>query len=446
MRICMVGTGYVGLVTGACFAETGRTVVCVDRDTAKIASLAAGEVPIFEPGLGELLRRNVAQRRLSFSGELPRALADSNVVFIAVGTPSKPDGAADLRAVEAVAREVASHATRETLIVLKSTVPVGTNARIGALVADCRWPIHVVSNPEFLKEGEAIADFLRPDRVVIGCEPDDAFARTLMARLYQPVCLDKDRIAWMDPASAELTKYVSNTMLAMRISLMNEIALLCEKVGADIHAVRNGVGSDARIGSKFLYAGPGYGGSCLPKDVKALIHTARAHGVEIELAAGTDRVNERQKGLLHRKLRACLDRPLRGARIGVWGVSFKPRTDDVREAPALVLIDALLDEGAHVLVHDPEAIGNTRRIYGSRVTFVDDAYEAARDSDALCLLTEWRQYQNPDFERLRTLMRRPLIVDGRNIWSTYGLSAMGFEYEGIGVRSSRTTSAGRPGT
>ncbi len=436
MKLCMVGTGYVGLVSGACFAETGQNVVCADVSEEKIAKLQAGEIPIFEHGLDEIVRRNVAEGRLSFTTDVAGAIAESTVVFVAVGTPPRADGGADLSAVDAVAQTVAEHAQREMVLVLKSTVPVGTNARVRRLVADAAHRIHVVSNPEFLKEGDAVSDFLRPDRVVVGCDADDPFARDLMSRLYHPVCLDRDRIVWMDPASAELTKYVSNTMLAMRISFMNEIALLCERVGADIHAVRHGVGADARIGPKFLYAGPGYGGSCFPKDVKALVHTGREHGIELELAATTDRVNARQKGLVFRKLRAAFDDDLRGKRVAVWGVSFKPRTDDIRESAALTLIDALLADGAEVVVHDPEAGENVACRYGDRVQIASDAYEAAKGADALCLLTEWRQYQNPDFDQLKQIMRRPLLMDARNIWSSYGLRRQGFTYEGIGVRGS----------
>ena len=324
---------------------------------------------------------------------------------------------------------------QETIRVLKSTVPVGTNARVRKIVANAPHKVHVVSNPEFLKEGDAVTDFLRPDRVVVGCSADDDFARDLMGRLYHPVCLDKDRIIWMSPESAELTKYVANTMLAMRISFVNEVAALCEKVGADAHEVRHGVGSDQRIGPKFLYAGPGYGGSCFPKDVQALIHTGREHGIELDLAVSTHRVNERQKGILARKLKGHLDGDFRGKKIGVWGLAFKPRTDDIRESAALTLIDVLLTEGAEIVAHDPEGMPNAREIYGQKVTFVDDAYEAAKGADALVLVTEWRQYQSPDFERLKATMRKPLLVDGRNIWTTYGLRKAGFTYEGIGSRA-----------
>ncbi|MSP24439.1 MAG: UDP-glucose/GDP-mannose dehydrogenase family protein [Myxococcales bacterium] len=437
MRLCMVGTGYVGLVSGACFAETGNDVVCADVDTAKIARLEKGELPLFEPGLDELCARNVSEGRLRFSSDVARSIAESEVVLVAVGTPPRSDGAADLQAVDRVAEVVARHAARPTVLVLKSTVPVGTNARVRRIVSGAAQPIHVVSNPEFLKEGNALDDFMKPDRIVLGCDPGDALARDTMSRLYHPVTLSAERIVWMDPESAELTKYVANTMLAMRISFMNEVAALCEKVGADVHLVRKGVGTDERIGSKFLYSGPGYGGSCFPKDVVALVHTAREHGVELELASATDRVNQRQKGTLARKLKhSHFAGDLRNKRIALWGLAFKPRTDDVRESPALTLIDALLGDGAEVRAHDPEAMANVAAIYGERVTLTEDAYAAADGADALVLVTEWRQYQNPDFARLLRTMRRPLVLDGRNIWSGYGLRAMGFTYDGIGARGS----------
>ena len=435
MKLCIVGTGYVGLVSGACFAETGQTVVCADLNADKIAELEEGGIPIFEPGLSDVVHRNVEAGRLTFTTDVEKAVSEATVVFVAVGTPPRGDGGADLGAVDAVAQTVAANAQREMVLVLKSTVPVGTNARARRLVAESEHRIHVVSNPEFLKEGDAVNDFLRPDRVVIGCEEDDDFARDLMERLYHPVCLDKNRIVWMNPESAELTKYVANTMLAMRISFMNEISQLCERVGADIHSIRHGVGSDSRIGAKFLYAGPGYGGSCFPKDVKALVHTGREHGLELELVSTTDRVNSRQKGLLFRKLRQRFDGDVRGRRIAVWGVAFKPKTDDIRESASLTLIDALLAEGAEVRVHDPEAMDNAREMYGDRLTYCDSAYEAADGADALCLLTEWREYQNPDFERLAKTMSRAYVLDGRNIWTSYELSGMGFEYEGVGVRT-----------
>ena len=437
MRICMVGAGYVGLVSGAGFAEIGNDVVCADIDASKIESLERGVMPIFEPGLDSLVERNVAQGRLSFSTDVDKSITNAELIFIAVGTPMRTDGAANLRAVDAVAETVARAASRQCVVVCKSTVPVGTNARVRQLIdaAETPHPIHVVSNPEFLKEGAAVGDFLRPDRIVVGIAPDDAHARDVMRRLYHPLCLDKDRMVWMDPASAELTKYVANTMLAMRISFMNEVAGLCEKVGADVHAVRHGVGSDARIGPKFLYAGPGYGGSCFPKDVKALVHTGRDHGLELDLAVATDKVNQRQKGILFRKLKAHFDANVRNKRVAIWGLSFKPRTDDMREGPALVLIDALLADGASVVAHDPEAADNAKERYGDAIELVNNAYAAVEGADALVLVTEWRQYQSPDFARIKELMRNPLLIDGRNIWSTYRTPELGFTYEGIGVRA-----------
>jgi UDPglucose 6-dehydrogenase len=437
MKVCVVGTGYVGLVTGACFAETGATVICADVDAKKIKRLRAGEIPIFEAGIDAVVERNSAAGRLSFSDDPGAAIAEATVVFIAVGTPSRTDGGADLTAVDAVAETVARHAAREIVLVLKSTVPVGTNARVRRIVEDAKHRVHVVSNPEFLKEGSAVNDFMTPDRVIIGCDDDDTFAKDIMSRLYHPVNLSKSRVIWMDPASAELTKYVANTMLAMRISFMNEVAALCEKVGADVHHVRVGVGSDSRIGAKFLYAGPGYGGSCFPKDVVALVHAAREHGVEIDLASATAQVNQRQKSVLARKLKQNhFGGDLRGKKICVWGIAYKPRTDDVRESPSLQLIETLLAEGAAVSAHDPQAQHHAKEIFGDKIALHDDAYAAAEGADALVLCTEWREYQNPDFTRLMKLMARPLLLDGRNIWSGYGLRGQGFTYDGIGVRGS----------
>jgi UDPglucose 6-dehydrogenase len=436
MKLCVVGSGYVGLVSGAGFAETGHVVACADVDEGKIARLKQGEVPIFEPGLQELIERNVTQGRLSFTTDVEGAIAEADVIFVAVGTPPRPDGAADLSAVDRVAETTARKAKPGAVLVMKSTVPVGTNARARAIVTEVGGQVHVVSNPEFLKEGDAVNDFLRPDRIVVGCDPEDTHARDVMRRLYHPLCLDRDRLIVMDPASAELTKYVANTMLAMRISFMNEIASLCERVGADVHQVRAGVGSDSRIGGKFLYAGPGYGGSCFPKDIIALVHTGREHGIELELTAATDRVNQRQKGALLRKLKQHLDGNVRGKTIAVWGIAFKPRTDDIREAPALTLIDALVADGATVVAHDPEAGANAKARFGEKVRIVDDAYEATAGADALVLVTEWRQYQNPDFDRLKKTMRGKVLIDGRNIWSSYGLRHQGFVYDGIGVRGS----------
>jgi len=435
MAICVVGSGYVGLVTAACFADSGQTVTAADVDKAKVARLEKLDIPIFEPGLEAIVARNVAEGRLRFTSDVRGAVADATAVFVAVGTPSRADGGANLGHVDSVASLVAEVATKPTVLILKSTVPVGTNARVRRIVEGSKSRIHVVSNPEFLKEGDAVQDFMRPDRIVVGCDADDELARTTMSRLYHPFTLQRERIVWMDPASAELTKYVANTMLAMRISFMNEVALLCEHVGADVHSVRMGVGSDARIGSKFLFAGPGYGGSCFPKDVKALVQTGRESGLELELAATTDRVNDRQKGVLYRKLRTHLGGDVRGKRVAVWGIAFKPRTDDIREAPALTLIDALVADGAEVVVHDPEALIAARARLGDRVRYAADMYDASDDADALVLVTEWRQYQNPDFEKLAGKMRGRVLIDGRNIWSGYRLNTHGFTYEGIGTSS-----------
>ena len=435
MKVCVIGAGYVGLVTGTGFAETGNDVVCADLDQSKIERLQRGEIPIFEPDLEPMVQRNLESGTLRFTTDVAGSIAEAEVIFIAVGTPQRSDGAANLSAVDAVAETVAKHAGRECVLVLKSTVPVGTNARVTKIVRGLtNKAIHVVSNPEFLKEGDAVNDFMRPDRIVVGCAEDDEFARELMRRLYHPLTLRQERIVWMEPASAELTKYVANTMLAMRISFMNEIASLCEKVGADVNDVRMGVGLDSRIGAKFLYAGPGYGGSCFPKDVQALIHVAREHGVPLELGVATDHVNQRQKGVLLRKLRQQFDGDLRGKKIAIWGIAFKPRTDDLRESPALTLIDSLLSEGAKVAAHDPEAMPNARAMFGDKITFVEHPYDALTDADALVLVTEWRQYQNPDFARIKSVMRTPVLLDGRNIWSTYDLRAQGFTYQGIGVK------------
>jgi len=371
--------------------------------------------------------------RLTFTLDMDELLEAARLIFVCVETPPTYSGDADLRAVMRAVEEIGDAEGRA--LVMKSTVPVGTNARVRKIVKDAGGkPIHVVSNPEFLKEGDAVSDFMRPDRIVVGCDPDDDFARDLMRRLYHPHTLSHDRMVWMDPASAELTKYVANTMLAMRISFMNEIAGLCEKVGADVNDVRIGVGLDSRIGPKFLYAGPGYGGSCFPKDVTALVHVAREYGVPLELAADTDQVNQRQKGVLLRKLKQQFDGDLRGKKIAVWGIAFKPRTDDVRESPALTLIDNLLAEGARVAAHDPEAREHARALFRDKIDIVEQQYDAVKDADALVLVTEWRQYQSPDFQRIKSMMRTPVLLDGRNIWSTYGLRKQGFTYMGIGVR------------
>lgn len=424
----------MGLVTGTCLAEAGNTVHCVDKEPEKVEALLRGEVPIYEPGLGAMIQQNVAAGRLRFSTDVAGAVGTADVVFLTVGTPGRRDGGADLRAVDAVAAAVAEYVTRPTVLVLKSTVPVGTNERVQKIVAGAAHTVHVVSNPEFLKEGAAIKDFLHPERIVVGYEGKDERVRQIMERLYHPYCLSGSRLMWMSPASAELTKYVSNTMLAMRISFMNEVALLAEKAGANIHDVRHAVGADSRIGDKFLHAGAGYGGSCFPKDVQALATAGRDFGVPMELSEATHRVNERQKSVIVAKLKARFNGALRGKRIAIWGIAFKPDTDDIREAPALTTIDVLLSEGATIAAHDPKAMDEFRRHHNVPVDLVSDPYEALRDADALVMHTEWRVYQNADFARVKELMRRPLIIDGRNVWSSYLLEEQGFEYDGIGVR------------
>jgi UDPglucose 6-dehydrogenase len=432
MRIVVVGTGYVGLVAGVCFADSGHTVVCVDVDAAKIDALKRGETPFYEPGLEELLQKNVAAERISFSTSLATVLRGSEVVFIAVGTPQRDDGDADLRAAMSVAQQVAQCADRYTVVVNKSTVPVGTAARMQAeIAARAKVEIDVVSNPEFLKEGAAIDDFQRPDRIVIGSPSERA--RAIMAELYAPFVRTDSPIYFMDPRSAELTKYAANAMLATRISFMNDVAMLCERVGADVDSVRKAMGADERIGQKFLFPGCGYGGSCFPKDVKALIATAHNHGLDFTLLSAVDAVNDRQKRLLAQKARAHFGAgKLRGKKLAVWGLAFKPRTDDLRHAPALALIDELLAEGGVVAAHDPVAMDNARREFGDRVQFVNNPYLAVEGADALFLVTEWNEFRQPDFARIKAAMRQPVLFDGRNIWNATRLRELGFSYYGVG--------------
>jgi UDPglucose 6-dehydrogenase len=432
MRIAVIGTGYVGLVAGVCFADSGHTVVCIDVDEEKILRLRQGESPIYEPGLEELLHKNLAAERLAFSTDLPAAVKASEVVFIAVGTPQGDDGNADLRVAMTVVNQIADAAERPLVIVNKSTVPVGTAARMQAEVAArTQVGIDVVSNPEFLKEGAAIDDFLRPDRIVIGAASERA--RAIMAELYAPFVRTEGPIYFMDPRSAELTKYAANAMLAARISFMNEVAVLCERVGADVDSVRKAMGSDERIGQKFLFPGCGYGGSCFPKDVKALIATARSHGLDFALLAAVDAVNDRQKRLLAQKATAHFGQGgLRGKRFGVWGLAFKPKTDDLRQAPAVALIEELLADGGIVTAHDPVAIENARRQFGDRVNFVQNPYAAAQGADALFLVTEWNEFRQPDFARIKASMKQPVVFDGRNIWNPRKLRELGFTYYGVG--------------
>lgn len=435
MNIAIVGTGYVGLVSGACFAEVGINVTCVDIDNNKIENLKQGIIPIYEPGLDELVIRNYKERRIKFTTDLASCINDVEVVFSAVGTPPNEDGSADLKYVLGVARTFGQNINKYAILVTKSTVPVGTSKKIKTVINEelqkrgAKIPFEVASNPEFLKEGAAIKDFMSPDRVVIGVESERA--RKVMERLYRPFLLNNFRVIFMDIASAEMTKYAANSMLATRISFMNDIANLCELVGADVNMVRKGMGSDARIGNKFLYAGCGYGGSCFPKDVKALIHTGKEHGYHMQIIEAVEKVNEHQKSIVFNKLNKVLS-PLKGKRIAVWGLAFKPETDDMREAPALVVIEKLLSDGAEVVVYDPIAIDEAKRRLGNRVTYAKDMYDAVLDADAIALLTEWKQFRVPSWNVIRKAMKGNLIVDGRNIYDATELAEEGFEYHCIG--------------
>jgi len=433
MRIAVVGTGYVGLVAGTCFAESGHSVTCVDVDMKKVEMLRRGHTPIYEPGLEELLARNIKAERISFTNELIPAVRAAEVVFIAVGTPQGDDGNADLRVALQVAHAVADAAQKYTVVVNKSTVPVGTASRMQAEInARTQVAIDVVSNPEFLKEGAAIDDFLRPDRIVIGTNSEKA--RAIMGELYAPFVRTESPIYYMDPRSSELTKYAANAMLATRISFMNDMANLCERVGADVDQVRKAMGSDKRIGHPFLFPGVGYGGSCFPKDVKALVATARNHGLDFSLLSSVDAVNDRQKRLLAQKARAAFEPfgGLRGKKVAIWGLAFKPKTDDLRMAPALALIEELLAEGAVISAHDPVAMEGAEQLYKGRVNFVENPYTAVQGAEALFLVTEWNEFRQPDFQRIKESMARPLIFDGRNIWNPARLRELGFVYQGVG--------------
>jgi UDPglucose 6-dehydrogenase len=432
MKIGVVGTGYVGLVVGACLAENGNTVSCVDNDAGKVEALRRGEIPIYEPGLEEMLPRNIAEERLSFTTDLPGSVRDSDILFVAVGTPQDEDGSADLTHVLGVARAIADAMNGFKIVVLKSTVPVGTAPKVRtAIEARSKHPVAVVSNPEFLKEGAAVDDFMRPDRVVIGT--DDPKVEAIMRELYEPFVRQGHPILVMDHASAELTKYAANAMLATRISFMNEVANLCDKVGADVRQIRLGIGSDLRIGPSFLYSGIGYGGSCFPKDVKALLRTAHDAGAEMLVVDAVERANELQKGVLVPRIETHLG-GLAGKTIAVWGLAFKPRTDDMREAPALVVIEQLLAKGAKIRSYDPKAMAPARQYLGDRVTWCQRSYEAVEGADALVIVTEWGEFREPDFARVKSLMKQPVIFDGRNIYKPELLREMGFYYEGIGRR------------
>jgi UDPglucose 6-dehydrogenase len=431
MKLCVVGTGYVGLVAGTCFAEGGNDVVCVDNVVAKVEMLREGRVPIYEPGLAELIQRNVAEGRLTFTTDLAAAVRQSLVCFVAVGTPSGDTGAADLGAVMGVAGEIARAMDGYRVIVTKSTVPVGTSEQIRRHVATLTsHPFDVVSNPEFLKEGAAIEDFMKPDRVVIGAT--SARAVEVMRELYEPFVRTGNPILSMDNASAEMTKYAANALLATRISFMNEVANLCERVGADVDQVRRGIGYDRRIGHHFLFPGVGYGGSCFPKDVKAVIHTAREHGMEFPLLAAVEDVNEAQKRRLVEKVEAHFGAQLAGRRFAVWGLAFKPRTDDMRDAPSITIVEGLLTRGAAVAVHDPEALEEARKLFGDRVAYHRTNYDALGGADALLIVTEWNEFRRPDFARMRQLMKQPIILDGRNLYEPEVMRQHGFTYVPIG--------------
>ncbi len=436
MNIAIVGTGYVGLVSGACFAEMGIDVTCVDIDRRKIERLLAGEMPIYEPGLDELVRRNVEAGRLHFTTDLCDCLDAVEVVFSAVGTPPDEDGSADLKYVLEVARTFGRNIRKYTMLVTKSTVPVGTARKIKAAIQEEldkrgeQIEFEVASNPEFLKEGAAIKDFMSPDRVVVGIESERA--RKTMSRLYRPFLTNNFRVYFMDIPSAEMTKYAANAMLATRISFMNDIANLCERVGADVNMVRRGIGSDTRIGKKFLYPGCGYGGSCFPKDVKALIKTAEQNGYPMQVLRAVDEVNERQKSVLFEKLSKHYAGALAGKTVALWGLAFKPETDDMREAPALVVIDRLLAAGVTVKVYDPVAMTECKRRLGDKVVYCKEMYEAAADADALLLLTEWKAFRVPSFAVLERLMRAKVLIDGRNIYDPEEVAEAGFTYYKIG--------------
>ncbi len=435
MNIAIVGTGYVGLVSGTCFAEMGAHVTCVDVDAEKINKLKNGIMPIYEPGLEELVKRNVGFERLQFTTELTEVLDDVEVVFSAVGTPPDEDGSADLKYVLAVARQFGQSINKYTILVTKSTVPVGTAKKVKAAIQkelDKRGvdiPFDVASNPEFLKEGAAIKDFMSPDRVVVGTESEKA--KEVMTRLYKPFLINNFRVIFMDIPSAEMTKYAANAMLATRISFMNDIANLCERVGANVDSVRKGIGTDSRIGSKFLYAGCGYGGSCFPKDVKALMHTGIDNDYHMEVIEAVERVNEKQKSIVYDKIIKAIG-PVKGKTIAILGLAFKPETDDMREAPALVVIDKLLKDGATVRVFDPIAMDECRRRIGDSVVYCKDMYDTANGADVFALMTEWRQFRMPSWNVIRKVMTGNVIVDGRNIYDRAELEALGFIYTRIG--------------
>jgi UDPglucose 6-dehydrogenase len=437
MKIAVIGTGYVGLVTGTCFAESGNEVTCIDKDARKIDMLERGQLPIYEPGLSELVQRNRREGRLAFTTDLARGVAPAQLIFIAVGTPQSEDGSADLSTVWAVTDALAEHVAGPKIVVIKSTVPVGTNRAVAErLAARGRSGVDVASNPEFLKEGAAVEDCMKPDRVVVGVRRPEV--AEVLHELYAPFLRTERPFLVMSPESAEMTKYVANAMLATKISFINEMANLCERMGADINDVRRGIGHDGRIGFQFLFPGAGYGGSCFPKDVRALISMSKHLGVPSHVIEAVDRVNEGQKQVLARKVRAHYGDALAGKTLAVWGLAFKPRTDDIRAAPSLVLLDALLADGVRLRVHDPEALANVRALYGERLAYCDRPYGALEGAHGLVIVTEWSEFRNPDFEVMRRLMAERVIFDGRNLYDPKTPAGFGFTYYSIG----RKTAAG----
>jgi UDPglucose 6-dehydrogenase len=443
MNIAVVGTGYVGLVTGTCFAETGVNVVCVDIDKKKVEMLRNGEVPIYEPGLDALLERNIDKGRISFTTSLEKGIKDADAVFIAVGTPPDEDGSADLKYVLGVAREIGQHMEDYKVVITKSTVPVGTSFKVKAAVEEelqkrgVRIPFDVASNPEFLKEGSAVDDFLKPDRIVVGIESKRA--EKVMNRLYKPFLMNGHPLLFMDIFSSEMTKYAANSMLATKISFMNDIANLCELVGANVDLVRKGIGSDTRIGNKFIYPGTGYGGSCFPKDVQALVRTADEYGHSLEVLKAVEAVNYRQKNTLVEKIKAHFGKNLKGKQFGIWGLAFKPKTDDMREAPSLVIIEQLKALGANIRAYDPVAMHEAERILGDKIEYAKDEYDVCIDADALIVVTEWSEFRMPNFRILEKLMNEKTIFDGRNVYDPEEMEEQGFNYYSIGRNAVRVT-------
>lgn len=436
MNVAVIGTGYVGLVAGACLAEAGNDVVCADVDEDKISRLQRNEIPIYEPGLEPLVQKNQEEGRLRFTADVGAAIEAASVVFIAVGTPPDEDGSADLQHVLDVARTIGEHMNGPKIVATKSTVPVGTASQVRRTIAQrTSTEFHVCSNPEFLKEGAAVDDFMKPDRVIVGADSEEAAA--VLQELYAPFVRTGNPLIVMDVTSAELSKYAANAMLATRISFMNQIAELCERVGADVNLVRRGIGSDPRIGKHFLFPGPGYGGSCFPKDVRALAKTADECGVSLDVIRAVQDANERQKGVLFRKLQAALGQALTDKTIAVWGLAFKAQTDDMRESPSIPLIKSLLRAGARVKAHDPKATETARRMFDDQIEFVGNAYDTLSGADALVIVTEWMEFRNPDFERMKSLLRQPVIIDGRNLYDPVRMSERGFIYTGIGRRGAQ---------